>query len=418
LMKLSGISERFKTARQVMPAQFWLLMAGGLVSSTGGSMVWPFLSSYLKERLAVPLTTVTLLLTVHSVMGILFSFVAGVLADRIGRKGVMVVSLFSGVLYYLLMGQSGSLFYYGVLLAFWGALNPLYAIGANAMIADLVPAEHRMDAYSYIRIVHNAGVAIGPILGGLLAGVSINGAFYGAAVAFLVFGLFISFLIRETLQKPTRLQEQAEIRSPQTGSGFSYLFKDRVFIGFVISFIATTMAAALIFVLLPVYTKEQFGMPENRYSFLITINALMVIFVQYFVTRIIRSFSAMPVLAVGALFYAVGVGAVALGRGFWGFALCMVILTIGELVMTPTATSLVATLAPPDMRGRYMSVYSLAWPVAMGIGPVLGGLLYDHISPASMWAGGFVFGLISAVGFLLLWRRYPAGQDQAVSAVS
>lgn len=66
-MALLKFSERFSAARRVMPAQFWLLMGGGLISATGGAMVWPFLSSYLKGRLDVPLTTVTLLLTLNSV---------------------------------------------------------------------------------------------------------------------------------------------------------------------------------------------------------------------------------------------------------------------------------------------------------------------------------------------------------------
>lgn len=407
MKQTSGWPQRLGSAFQSLPVQFWLLLAGGLVSSTGASMIWPFLSSYLKQRLSAPLTTVTLLLTINSTAGLFFSFVGGVLADRIGRKGVMVVSLFSGVVYFLLMGQSGDLLFYAVLLAFWGAMNPLYSIGANAMVADLVPADRRLDAYSYIRIVHNVGVAVGPILGGLFASVSINRAFYVAAATFLVFALFVLFLIKETLQKKPNPQPGENQQPSRGNSGFSRLFRDRVFLGFVLSFTVTNMAAALVFLLLPVYTSEQFGMPENRYSFIVTINALMVIFVQFIVTRMVRNHSAMPVLAVGALFYAVGVGSIALGRGFWYFAFSMIIMTTGELVMTPTATSLVASLAPPDMRGRYMSVYSLTWPVAQGIGPVLGGLLYDHISPASMWVGGAVFGLISALGFFLLWRAFP-----------
>jgi len=413
-MTLPKLKERFNAARQDMPAQFWLLMGGGLLSSTGGAMVWPFLSSYLKGRLDVPLTTVTLLLTLHSVSGILFSFLGGMLADRFGRKGIMVVSLFAGVFSFLLMGQAGSLLYYAILLILWGALNPLYPIGVNAMIADLVPAANRMNAYSFIRIAHNAGVAIGPVIGGLLAGVSINAAFYGAAIAFFIFGVLNVFLIRETLQKAAHSDKH--LISSITDGGYAALFRDRQFVGFILSYIGSAMASAVMFVLLPVYTKEQFGMPENRYGYIVSINAIMVIFVQYLVTRLIRNYPFMPVLATGALFYGLGVGSIALGTGFWGFALGMVIMTTGELIVTPTATSLVALLAPPDMRGRYMSVYGLGWPVALGIGPILAGLLYDHISPVSMWYGGFLFGLISALGFLILWRKYPTSKDQAASS--
>jgi predicted MFS family arabinose efflux permease len=84
----------------------------------------------------------------------------------------------------------------------------------------------------------------------------------------------------------------------------------------------------------------------------------------------------------------------------------MVIMTIGELILVPTSTTHTANLAPPDMRGRYMSVYSLTWSVASGIGPVFGGLLTDNFGPAYPWYGGAVIGTISVLSFLVLSRRY------------
>jgi MFS family permease len=110
-------------------------------------------------------------------------------------------------------------------------------------------------------------------------------------------------------------------------------------------------------------------------------------------------------LALGTLFYALGVGSVALGRGFWGFWLSMVILSIGELILVPTATTYVASLAPTEMRGRYMGIYSLSWGIAFGIGPVLGGILNDNIGPTAIWVGGLLIGLVSAASFYLLTPR-------------
>ncbi|OGO17778.1 MAG: hypothetical protein A2Z14_06910 [Chloroflexi bacterium RBG_16_48_8] len=52
----------------------------------------------------------------------------------------------------------------------------------------------------------------------------------------------------------------------------------------------------------------------------------------------------LPVLATGSMFYAIGVGSVALGRGFWGFIISMVELMIGEMIMIPTSTALAANL--------------------------------------------------------------------------
>jgi MFS family permease len=401
-----------QSIRSVMdryPRQFWLLLAGNLVSATGGAMIWPFLSIYLRQRLDLPLATIASLLTLHAVMGILSSFIAGSAADRIGRKRIMAISLSAGVIYYLLMSQAETLLAYAVLMGLWGAFNPLFSVGANTMIADLIPSEKRMDAYSLTRVVHNVGIAIGPIAGGFLAVVSYTYAFYAAAVAFGIFAVLVIFFIRDTLPEVDAQTVQT------TTAGFGPILRDTKFISFTLLFALTTMAAAIMFILLPVYSKENFGLPENRYSFIVTVNATMCIFMQYFVTRIAKRYPALPVIGIGALFYAVGVGSVALGAGFWAFVISMVIMTVGELILTPAATNMVAELAPVNMRGRYMSIYGLGWPIASGVGPILGGFLSDTIAPVAMWYGGGMLGLLGAVGFFIMARMVRAEKPASLA---
>jgi len=398
----------FRISFSNFPRQFWLLMAGSLISSTGSSMVWPFLSIYLRSRLNVSLTTVASLLTLSSIMGLLASFVAGPIADRYGRKGIMVTGLFAGTVYYFLMSQAHSLPAFALLIGSWGAFNTLYPVGANAMVADLIPMENRTDAYSMLRIVHNVGVAVGPMIGGFLIISSYNHTFYGASAAFAFFGSFTLLMVKETSPQRLTPQDKSGRGLNKVDSGFVGVLQDRPFIGFVLSFMVTTMAASLMFILLPVYAKENLGIPENHYSYIVTVNAAMVIFLQYLVTQVTKRYRPLPVLAVGAMFYALGVGSVALGRGFWYFVTSMVIMSTGELIMTPTATALTATLAPLEKRGRYMGIYSLVWPVGSGIGPIVGGLLNDHFSPVVTWYGGGLFGLLSALGFLALTTRFPS----------
>ena len=133
--------------------------------------------------------------------------------------------------------------------------------------------------------------------------------------------------------------------------------------------------------------------------------AVMVVLFQYAVTGVSSRYPHLPVLALGSLFYALGAGSVAWGWNFPTFLTSMVILTIGELLLVPTATTLTANLAPPDMRGRYMGVYSLTWGIAFGIGPVVGGFLNDHVALVAIWYGGLLIGLAAMLGFLLLARR-------------
>jgi MFS family permease len=131
----------------------------------------------------------------------------------------------------------------------------------------------------------------------------------------------------------------------------------------------------------------------------------MVVLFQYAVTQASKRYPPPGVLALGAVFYAVGVGSVAWGGGFAAFWLSMVILTIGELLLVPTASTLTAALAPAEMRGRYMGVYNLTWGISYGLGPVIGALLSDRIAPVATWYGGLAFGLAAAAGFLAMGKR-------------
>jgi MFS family permease len=153
-------------------------------------------------------------------------------------------------------------------------------------------------------------------------------------------------------------------------------------------------------------------MPESMYGLIPMTNALMCVFVQYSVTRATRRYATMPVMAVGMLLYAIGVGSVALMSGFWGFWLSMVILTFGELTLLPTASKFVADIAPEDMRGRYMSLYWLAWGFSRATAPLIGAALNDRVGPQAIWIGGLLIGLVSVLGLVILggrgWYRTPA----------
>jgi len=391
------------------PRQFWLLFGGMLISAAGGSMVWPFLTIYIRQRFNTPLTTVGLALSLNSTVGLVTTFVAGPIVDRFGRKGVMALSLFVSSVVFAAMIPADTLLLWVLLMIISGAFNPLFRVGSDAMVADLIAPDRRSSAYALLRMSNNVGVAIGPAVGGFIAAVSYTWAFSIAAVANLAFTLLILLFVSETL--PQAGSESARL---STAGGYGHLLHDRPFLAFCGLSALAVIPSSLMMVLLPVYAKEQFGVGESQYGFIMTTNAAMVVLFQYLVTRITKRLPPLPVLAAGALFYALGAGSVAWGQSFAAFLSSMVVLTIGEMALVPTATTLTANLSPPDMRGRYMGFYGLTWGLGFGIGPMLGGMLNDHLAPVAIWYGGLAIGLTAALGFLLLARllRQPVYQSE------
>jgi MFS family permease len=196
--------------------------------------------------------------------------------------------------------------------------------------------------------------------------------------------------------------------------GYLQVLRDTHFLSFAGVFMLTQMCAALIWILMPVYANNIYRVPESRYGFIPATNALMVVFLQVSVTGITKRYRPLPVMMVGTIFYALGVGSVAFGHSFVGFWISMVIMTVGELILMPTASSYVAMLAPPDMRGRYMSVAGLTWSTSLGIAPLLGGYLNDTIAPVATWFGGFLIGLLGILGFFILSKKQPVVQPSMI----
>lgn len=394
---MSAWIPQVRSLRRRYPGQFWLLFWGILLVASASSMVWPFLLIFVRQQLNLPMTTVALLLTVNAAAGLVGLAIAGPAADRFGRKPVMLVSLVGQGGAMIGMSLAASLPAWIAAMALLGGFNPFYRVGADSMVADLLPVEERAGGYALLRVIANLGVAIGPMIGGFAIAVSYDIAFYASAAASLIYAGLLFFRSRETL--PPR----ATTRAAAPGS-YGPVLRDTPFVQFIGVYALSGMAYVILMALLPVYAKENFGVVERQYGFILATNAAMVVLGQFAVTRWTSRRPALPVLALGSLFYAVGVGSVALGAGFAAFWLSMVILTVGELIMVPTSTTLTANLAPPEMRGRYMGLYSLTWTISVGLGPVLGGLLNDRLAPVAMWYGACLLALVSALMFALLGR--------------
>jgi MFS family permease len=381
--------------------QFWLVSGVMMLAWTFHSLVWPFLTLYASEKLHQPLTAVTLLLTINSLVGLATTFIGGAIADRFGRKWVMVFSfVVAGVSWYLFR-LADVLPVFALLMALSGAVTPLYRLAADAMVTDVVPPEERIDAYSILRLGNNLGVALGPSIGGFLAASSYQISFAAAGFGMLLCAVLILLFSMETM--PKALPQTATVFS--SDKGYASALKDRQLLGFLVAMTFNRMASATLWMLLAVHAKTNYGIAEDVFGFIPTTNAVMVIFFQLLVTRVVKKRPPAAVMTIGALFYGFAVMGVAFGRGFWAFWVCMVVATIGEMILLPTSTNYVSSLAPEDKRARYMSLFTVTWSIGTALGPLIGGILNDWISPSATWIGTGLLGFVGAGLFMLFSHR-------------
>ena len=388
------VISRLKQVFHSYPRQFWLVNSVMMLAWLFHSLMWPYLMLYISQRLGQPLSGVAWLMTLNAAVGMVTTFLGGAIADKFGRKGVMVFSLGFSALGWFFFRAAGTLPVFALLLVVTGATSPIYRLTSDAMIADLIPEEKRLQAYSVLRMGNNLGVALGPAIGGFLASISYDISFAVIGAGFGLITVLVALLIRET-----RPGEPGNTKvSLPGGGGYLQILRDRVFVSMLGGLTLNRICTSILWLLLAVYAKQNFGISERIFGFIPTTNAVMVILLQLLVTRQVNRVRQESAMVIGSLIYAISIFSVAFGTGFWWFWLCMVVATLGEMILLPTTTTFTSKLAPAEMRARYMSLYALTWGVGSGLGPLLAGFVSDTFSPRAMW---YAAGLAGFAGFLV-----------------
>jgi len=206
-----------------------------MLAWTFHSMLWPYLLIYSSEKLAQPLTAVAGLLTINAAVGMVTTFLGGAIADRFGRKWVMAISFIFCAASWYFFQLANTVGYFIALMALNGATTPLYRLASDSMMADLVPSEKRIEAYSILRMGNNLGVALGPAIGGFIAAVSYNLSFTITGLGLLLCGVLVMLFSVETIPQASTILNQEKI----TLGGYSHLLHDRPFLALIGAFTLT-----------------------------------------------------------------------------------------------------------------------------------------------------------------------------------
>src|SRR5881392_4149444 len=178
---------------KALPRPAWILFLGTFINKFG-TFVLPFLTLYL-TRQGYSLGDAGLAIGAYGVGTLLASALGGHLADTIGRRQTIVLSMFSAAVTMLLLSQAHSLGAIVVLTAVAGLAAELYRPASSALLADLVPAGQRLTAFSAYRMAFNAGWAFGPATAGFLAERGHLWLFVGDAITSVLFGMVAFFAL-------------------------------------------------------------------------------------------------------------------------------------------------------------------------------------------------------------------------------
>lgn len=381
--------QSFRGDLRAIPRSVWILLGGTFINRFG-TFVLPFLILYL-TRIGYTSAQAGFAVGVYGLGHVVASSAGGHLADRIGRRNTIVVSMFGSCVAMLALSQARAFAPVAILTGLAGAFAELYRPASYALVGDLVPEEVRVTAFGLYRFAVNLGVAAGPATAGFVADRSFILLFLGDALTSLVFGLVALFALPHGLRTYTREE--------RTGEAARTAFRDRAF---VLLLAATFCNAIVDFQMGSTFALHvtHIGLPASAYGMLISLNGLLIVLTELAITRWTRRQPPRPMIALGYFLGGAGFALTGVARTFPALAATVVVWTVGEMVSSPVASSYAVQLAPEKYRGRYMGLLVMMWSTAMVFGPAAGTLLFAR-NPAAVWITCGLLGTTAAALMLI-----------------
>lgn len=394
------------------PTGFWLLVAAEAAMTAGYAVSFPFLAIYLSSQRGVSMAWVGAFLAGSLVVASAAQFIGGEISDAIGRRRVMVFSL---ALRSVLIAVIAAIIHTGAGLWAVFVVHPLgmfvasfFHPAAKSWVADFVGPTRRLKAYGLLRMGNNAGWALGPALGGFLAEGSFALLFFVTAGIYAVCTVIVALSIKDVPGAASGM-----FSAPRLSDGAATL-NNRLFLRFCVFTFTICAVMSQLVVASSLYSKEYLGFSEKQIGLLFSINGLLVVALQYFVTWVLQARRLTTGLAAGAVLYGAGYLMFGFAPAFWAAGVAMVVVTLGEMAVSPGLQAMGANMAPPGEKGRYLGVQGVFQQVGSSAGIFIGSNAIGLISPVFQQGPWFIvaFGaVVSAVGFVSLGRRLSPEQD-------
>ena len=369
---------------RALPRPAWVLFAGQFINRFG-SFVVPFLVLYLTRR-GYSFAQAGAAVSAYGGGHIIASIVGGHLADRIGRRNTIAMSMFASAASMMALSQAST---YVAILALTfcaGVSTELYRPAATALIGDLVTPEQRITAFGMYRWAVNLGFAAGPATAGFLATRSFFWLFAGDAATSFVFGVIALAALPHGIR--------VSMKEEQTGEALKHAFHNERFVLFLLATLCVTWIEFQLHSTFPLYLQVE-GHPPTVYGLLLSINGVMIVLFELALTQWTQRRDPQHIIALGYGLAAVGIAMTGLAHSILALAGTVVVWTLGEMVYAPVTGAYVTSLAPERYRGRYSGLWILMWSVGLLLGPWLGTLIFQR-RPAVLWMTCAMVGLAGA----------------------
>jgi len=367
----------------------------------GFGIIIPLLPYY-AETYGARALVVGLLTTSFSFCQFLFAPAWGRLSDRIGRRPVLIGSLVITGVSYLVYAAATSLTLLFASRMLAGVAGAVLST-AQAYVADTTTPEDRTKGMGLIGAAFGMGFIFGPALGGILSRWGFAAPAYASAALAFAAAVFAFFRLSESLPPEVRAETAARRRSRAT-------FREalsRPVVGTVLGlFFVATLCFSGMEAILALFSQRYFGWGPHQIGYLFAYVGVVAAAMQMgIVGALVRRYGERALVRAGLVL----MGAAFVGAGVAPplaiFLLAMGLVAVASGMLTPSLSGLISLATPPDEQGGILGIYQSLGSLARAVGPFLGGLVFDVVSPgAPLWMAGIVL-WIAALAAARLPRR-------------
>lgn len=340
---------------------------------------------------------VGLLITFFTVPGIFFTPLTGVLADRYGRKAILIPSLF-------LFGLAGLACVFAQTFNQLLFLRVLQGLGATSLgsinitlIGDLYQGNSRTKMMGVNASVLSVGTALYPIIGGLLAAIKWQMVFILPA-----FGVLVGFIVLLFLKNP---EPTKKVKLKDYFSNVWENINQRsVWALFIIGILIFFVLYGTLLTFVPVLLKEEFNLLTQEIGYTLSIMSITTALISSQLSKISKFLDSRKRLMAGGLAYALAMLLIGLTNSFDFIIVAMIIFGIGHGILIPSLQTTLVAYASLSERAAFMSINSMVLRLGQSFGPIVIGafLVFNNFKAVFFAGAGFAF-LIAVIS--IFWIK-------------
>ena len=385
------------------PVKLKWLFLGSLITNTGLSFIWPLTTIYMHEYLHESLTVAGIVLLINSIFTLIGNYLGGYLFDHWRPYETMLIGIGIAAISALALIFWHGWPIYAILLVTLGVGNGIFLTGINA-IATLTKSKKPSYVFNMLYFTSNLGLVFGSLIVGYILPLGIRYIFLTAFVLFLVFFIIAS----QTFKKlDTATRAMPKQRKQQTQPGRTL---DR---GAILALLLTLFAAWVAYEQwqsnISTYMLQQ-GMSVRLYSYLWTVNAVLVVTLQplmtYFDDFLLKHLRGR--LYTGFALFCGSFLLLISAKHYAYFVIAMVVLTIGEVIAFPAVSTFVDQRASWQEKGKYQGRVTMAASAGRAVGPLIGAILIESLSYTTLFIFCAALIALMLLIFILTSLRQPA----------